>query len=140
MDREFLERIDEHMARGNELMAEVREEMQLNRISYEHQLDLTRTVILRSEERYQRLQQRSNEVMERNRKAFEGNRKALEGNRKALEGNRMAFEGHASLTTALIDAINDLRTDLGAEVRAQTKAIFKLIDRIDGLNGGASPA
>jgi hypothetical protein len=133
MDREFLERIDGHMARGNELMAEVREEMQLNRISYEHQLDLTRTVILRSEERHQRLQQRSNEVMERNRKAFEGNR-------KALEGNRMAFEGDASLTTALIDAINDLRTELGAEVRAQTEAIFKLIDRIDRLNGGASPA
>ncbi|MGZ5376142.1 MAG: hypothetical protein ACXWEF_06805 [Solirubrobacterales bacterium] len=49
-DRE--DRIEEQLRRGNELMAEVREEHRLNRISYEQQLDLTRTVVRRNGEAF----------------------------------------------------------------------------------------
>lgn len=44
------------------------------------------------------------------------------------------------MTDAMIERLNDLGErlhDLGGEVRAQTRAIFKLIDR---LEGGASAA
>lgn len=54
-DEEILKRIDARMKRGDELMAEVRNEHRLNRMAYEQQLDLTRTVVQRNAEAFQGL-------------------------------------------------------------------------------------
>ena len=48
-DRDFLERIDRHMERGNELMADVREEMRLTREQYADQREFMRELTLRHE-------------------------------------------------------------------------------------------
>jgi O-methyltransferase involved in polyketide biosynthesis len=57
---EILSRIDRHMGRGNELMAEIREEMRLSRASHERiwrghqdQLQFTREVVRRNELAFQ---------------------------------------------------------------------------------------
>lgn len=57
-----------------------------------------------------------------------------------MEAIDRALDRHERVTDAMIERLNDLGErlhDLGGEVRAQTRAIFKLIDR---LEGGASAA
>jgi GGDEF domain-containing protein len=51
-DEEILRRIDKRLARGDELMAEVRAEHELNRRAYTEQLALTRTVVQRNAEAF----------------------------------------------------------------------------------------
>lgn len=48
-------RIDEHMARGNELMEQVRAEIELTRISYEHQLHVTREIVRQNRTAFQQV-------------------------------------------------------------------------------------
>lgn len=102
---EFERRIEQHMARGNELMADVRQEMRLNRVSYERQANVL------------------SNALERNREAFERN--------SAVMAN--LIERHERVTDGMIEALRDMRD----EIRAETRAIFKVIDR---LEGGASAA
>jgi hypothetical protein len=109
---EFLARIDAHMERGNELMEQIRAEHRLNRATYERILEDQE----RRESEYQQHLQITREVIRRNELAFQ-------------ENTRVLAEVSAEL-------ISELR-ELGAEVRAQTQAIFRMLDRFDG---GAEPA
>ena len=95
-DREILERLDEHlargnayMARGNELMEEIREEHRLNREVYARTME----TMLDLSERQERL------------------------------------------VNEAVGAIREMRE----EIRAQTRAIFTVIDRLEG-NGGPTAA
>ena len=82
---------NEHMARGNELMEEIRREHELNRAAFaENAMVMSRL----------------SEVLER-------------------------FDQTQLRMQATLDGLR-------AEVRAQTEAIFKLIDRFE--NGGTGPA
>jgi uncharacterized protein YeeX (DUF496 family) len=81
---EILKRIDDHMARGNELMAEIR---------HEHQL------------------------------------------------NRAAFAETAQLLGRMVDVLAQMERrldDQGDAIRANTKAVLRLLDRFG--NGGGDPA
>ena len=54
--------------------------------------------------------------------------------------NEIAFEEGSRLNAELIESIREIKADLrelGAEVRARTEAIFRMLDRFDG---GAEPA
>jgi hypothetical protein len=89
---EILNRIDEHMARGNELMQEIRRQHELNR--REHEL------------------------------------------------NRAAFARNSEILARLVDVIGQMSRrleDQEGAIRAQTEAIFKVLDRF-GDGGGADPA
>ena len=114
---EFLARIDEHMARGNELMARGNELMDG----------------IRAEFRLNRAQYRRSEI------AFGAQSRALDDLIQMIGGmNETVAEGAqavAGLTDITREMTQDLR-QLGEEVRAQTQAIFRMLDRFDG---GAQP-
>ena len=122
MDEAFLSRIDEHMRRGSELMEQIRAEHELHRkqaaeadARYQEQIELTRQEV-----------QITREVVRRNEIAFQANSRL-----------------NAELVGAVVDVrdtVREVRADLrelGAEVRAQTEAIFRMLDRFDG---GSEPA
>jgi len=92
---EFLRRIDEHMRRGNELMAEIRREIELNRDAHE-----------------------------RNRVAFEGVMDAVADLRAETGRNRAVF-GDLREFIRDITRRNELVTrELIAEIRAHTREIL----------------
>jgi hypothetical protein len=105
-NREILDRIDGHMKRGNELMEEVREEHRLNRIFYEHQLDLTRTVV------------------QRNGEAFVGMMTALERLGDTLDS---AFEAFGER----IEAFGERIDAFGATLDLQREILLRFLDRLD---------
>ncbi len=101
MDDPLLSRIDEHMRRSNELVAQIRAEW------------------ARSEERYREEVQITREVVRR---------------------NELAFHENSRLNAELVERVREIGVDLrelGAEVRAQTEAIFRMLDRFEG---GSEPA
>lgn len=113
---EFLSRIDAHMERGNELMQQIRAEHRLSRATYERILEDQG----RRESRYQEQLQITREVVRRNEIAFQ-------------EGSRLAAQHIERL-----QELGERLQELGEEVRAQTQAIFRMLDRFD--DGGAEPA
>jgi hypothetical protein len=69
---------------------------------------------------------RNDDVLERNAQAFERNTQAFERNTKAW--------GHTvAVFTAVLKSIEDMRD----EIRAQTQAIYRVIDRLDEGRSGA---
>ena len=109
-EREVLDRIDAHMARGNELMEGVREEMRLSR-----------------------------EERERSREWFGGLYSDFrEFTRElTLRSERVAREQIAELRALRtgFQAITDELRDMRNETRAQTRAILRVLDKLD--TGGA---
>ncbi len=100
---EVLRRIDEHMARGNEHMA-----------------------------RGNDLMARGNELMDDVREEMRLNREEIRRNREAFELHKMAMAEMLDTNRRATDTMIERLNDLGEEVRAQTRAIFRLIDRLDG--------
>lgn len=105
---EFLARIDEHMARGNDHMA------------------------------------RGNELMAQVRAEIELSRRSYEDQlritRELNRRNEIAIRENSRVTSEQIDAIREIRVGLREvqeEARAQTRAIFQVLDR---FSGGAEPA
>jgi hypothetical protein len=79
---------------------------------------------------------RSNEHMAR------GN-ELMDEVRREHQLNRAAFAEMMRVTarlTEVLDRIDQSQRDLQDEVRAQTKAIFRLIDRFDAGGPGTAPA
>ncbi len=108
-DDAILRRIEEHMRRGNELMAEVRAEHELNRRAYAEQLALTRTVV------------------QRNAEAFAGLMTAIErfGERIDTFGNRIDTFGDR------IDTLGDRIDQFGATLDLQREILLRFLDRLD---------
>jgi hypothetical protein len=99
-EREILERLDERIERidgwiaetGNAALIEIRTELEITRISYEHQLDLTRRVVQNCMRTIDRAVETMDRVSERSERDAERNREASERNREAFERNTAAFE------------------------------------------------
>ena len=73
---------------------------------------------------------RSDDVTERNTRAFERNTHAFERNTQAYERNARAW----GKTISAPDAIRESIEDMSDEIRANTRAILHVIDRLE--NGG----
>ena len=99
-------------APDDKLSAALQEEMRRNRAFFEQQLNLNREVIRDNAEAFR-----------------EGSRVV----RESASGVAQVMVGVGDVMTEVAEALRELR----AEVRAQSEAIFKLIDRLDG---GASPS
>jgi methyl-accepting chemotaxis protein len=98
---------------SDDLLEQIRAEIELTRISYEHQLHVTRHVIERNDDAFRELTGAFHE--------FTG-----------------AFHEFTASFPTLVEEIRAGFHDLGAKIDAQTEAIFRLIDRFD--NGGAGPS
>ncbi len=83
-------------------------------------------------ERIEATNQHLDVTTERVRLEFERNRAF---NREMLERWEAEADAGREVLSALVAQINDMRR----EIRAQTEAIFRVIDRLDG-GGGARPA
>lgn len=116
MEDAFLSRFDDHIARMDEHLREQRALLQ--QIRAEHELD--RKQAAEAEERYRSEVQITREVIRRNEVAFQ-------------QGSRLNAELIESVRDLARETRADLR-ELGAEIRAQTEAIFRVLDRWD--NGG----
>lgn len=70
------------------------------------------------------------------------NRREHRLNRRAYEEGMATcarlVESHAALVDSSIQAFRDLSREVVDELRAQREAVFKVIDRMDRLDGGAS--
>lgn len=97
----------EQQARANELMEAVRAELALNREERARAMDFY-------VEHRQVLQDQ------------------LRLTHEVIRRNELAFQQGTSLLAELVETVREMKE----EVRAQTRAIFKLIDRLDG---GAGP-
>ena len=104
-DDGFLERIDEHMRRSNEVTAEVREEMRLTREEARRRDDESRAFMQEITTRIERI------------------------GRDELRQLRQLG--------ALVTRQSELLLPAREEVRAQTQAIFRLLDRLDPDANGA---
>jgi hypothetical protein len=71
---------------------------------------------------------RFDEHLERQSTLMERNDRTIERNTQAMERNTRAW-GH---TVAAMSAIRNHLEDMRGEIRAQTEAIWPMIDRIDG--------
>jgi hypothetical protein len=105
-----MERGNLHMERGNQLMAEVREEMRLNREEAK-----------RSREAHSDLRQFIHEITLRSERV----------NKSVLEGLAEVKTGLTSSMTSIVGELAELRR----ETRAQTDAIFRVLDRLPPQNG-----
>lgn len=90
----LLRRIDEHMARGNEVMDEIRAEVARSRRSYEDQLQITREVIRRNELVLQDFRKGFHELVEQIRELTASTREVREESR-----------AHSKAIFALIDRL-----------------------------------
>ena len=84
-------------------------------------------------ERIDRHMERMDRHMERGDQLMDEIRSEVQLTREVVRRNEIAFMENSRVNAELIDAVRDL----GAEVRAQTHAIFRMLDRFDG---GAEPA
>ncbi len=96
-DGELLERIEGHMARGNELMELTREDHALNR--REHEL---------------------------NRREHELNRAAVHSTRDALRSLAAAVEKQAEASDAMLASLGDMRDSIQANTRAVLHVLDEL--------------
>lgn len=126
---EFLARMDEHMARSNEHMARGNEHMARGN---EHM------------ERGNKLMAEVKDVVAQVRAEVELSRRSYEDQlritREMNRRNEIAIQENSRITSEQIDAIREIRVGLREvqeEARAQTRAIFQVLDR---FGGGAEPA
>jgi hypothetical protein len=108
-EREVLDRIDAHMARGNELLEEVREEMRLSR-----------------------------EERELSRELFGDMRDFM--SEVTVRVERVAREQIAELRKLGrgFEAVTEELRDMRGETRAQTRAILRVLDKLDGGSANAT--
>ena len=114
------DRIDAHLERGNKLMEEVREEHRLNRIFYEHQLDLTRTVVKRNGEAFVAMTAALERLGDSIDSAFESF-----GERIESFGERIDAFGER------IDAFGERIDAFGATLDLQREILLRFLDRLD---------
>jgi len=107
-DRELLSRIDEHIARGNRLLEEVREEMRRNRES-------TERLFARQDEMF------SEQVT-------------------VLRGLSDVIKKMGSSLARELSVMTDELRDLREQGRAQTEALWQMIDRMNRLDPGGAGA
>jgi hypothetical protein len=84
--------------------------------------------------------ERGNELIERGNELMDEVRAEVQLTREVVRRHEIAFMDHSRLNAELVDAVREVKVDLrqlGSEVRAQTEAIFRMIDRFDG---GTEPA
>lgn len=115
-DRELLRRIDAHMERGNELMAEVVEEHRINRAFQGQQVELMQTVI------------------ERNGEAFRGLMVALDrfGARIDSFGERIdSFGERIDAFGERVDAFGERVDAFGATLDLQREILLRFLARLD---------
>jgi hypothetical protein len=113
---ELLRRLDAHMERGNEIMA--RSDLTMRRS------DLTMR-------RSDLTMRRSNEVMLRNEVAFRDLREFLAEQTLAMQGLTREISGLGSGMAKWADEILE-------EGRSHRRALFRILDRLDGNGGPAA--
>lgn len=113
-DRELLERIDGHMARGNELVQLIREDHELNR--HEHELNRREHAL--------------------NRREHELNRAAIHSTRDAVRSLAAAVARQADASDAMLASMTDMRDS----IQANTRAVLHVLDELRGSGPGASGA
>ncbi|MGZ5311796.1 MAG: hypothetical protein ACXWGV_10870 [Solirubrobacterales bacterium] len=92
-----------------ELMEEVREEHRLNRVAYQQQLDLTRTVV------------------QRNAEAFQGLMAALDRFSERID----AFGERIDAFGERVDAFGERVDAFGATLEIQREILLRFLDRLD---------
>ncbi len=109
-----------------------RREHELNRRAYREGMDLCARLI-----------ERTATALDDNSRAVNAFHVEIGRFREEIYELRAAVEEHSRVISevpvalrALVDVVNELRT----EVRAQTKAIFQLVDRFDRFDPGAAAA
>jgi chromosome segregation ATPase len=131
-DREFLQRIDRHMdrgnalmERGNTLMGEIREEMRLSR----EEARLSREQAARHAELYSDLRQFIRDMNARMNRAMREQVAELRKVGDALGGQ-----------TAELRELRMEQRELRQDSRAQTQALLRMLDRFDRLDPGEAGA
>jgi len=125
-EAELLERLDAHIARGNDLTEAVREEMALSRETHEDLRAFTREITLRNEKVWREVVAGLTDTRRAIREDLGGMRESLGGMRESLGGMRESLGGMGESLRDMADAI-----------RANTKAVLKLLDRLEGNGAGA---
>ena len=85
-------------------------------------------------------QERTDRVIERNTGAIDRNTEAIDRNAHAFDRNAQAFERNTEAwghTVGAMKAITASLNDMRGEIRAQTEAIYRVIDRMDDGRQGA---
>ena len=78
------------------------------------------------------LSRRVVEALERNSAAFERNSAAFERHAAALDGQRDTFRVQAEIFEAGFRGLMEKLDDLGRDIRTNTQAILRLLDRFEG--------
>lgn len=97
-------------------------------------------------ERGNRIMERSNQVMERGNQVMERGSRIMARSNEVMARNEIAFRelrdflyDQTIALRALTKQINRQTDEVVSELRAQRKALFRMLDRLDG-NGGAAGA
>ena len=120
MSEDLPQTLTEHIARGNELMSEVREEIRLSR----EEMRLSREARQQSDQRYDELVTFSHQLMLRNENAFIGMVAAQE---KVVASQEKVAE-----------AMDALRAEVVGELRAFRAGFLALIDELRGSGPAAA--
>jgi hypothetical protein len=130
---------------SRKILAEIRELRLESRQELAHigsSIDEMRAENRAGRERTDELIARNSDVIARNSDLFEEVRDAMRLNREAMRRNEIAFvEGTRVVAegTGVLSQLVETVREMKAEVQAQTRAIFKLIDRLDGGSAGPLP-
>jgi hypothetical protein len=117
-EREVLARIERHMARGNDLLGEVRDEMRLSREERER----SREMFEHHAELYSDLREFTREMILRVERG---------GREQVVELRKLG---------SAFDALRDELRDMRGETRAQTRAILRVLDKLDRSDAGGADA
>lgn len=90
-------------------------------------------------ERGNRIMERSNQVMERGSRIMARSNEVMARNEIAFRELRDFLYDQTIALRALTKQINRQTDEVVSELRAQRKALFRMLDRLDG-NGGAAGA
>lgn len=74
---------------------------------------------------------RQEAVMERNTQALDRNKEAFDRNTEAFERHGRAFERHGQFILGAMNGVVRTLDDMRDEIRANTRAVLKLLDRFD---------
>jgi hypothetical protein len=97
----------------------------------DREIALTREAVERSREAIERSDSRYRELMEQSERRYQ---EQLQVTREVVRRNQLAFNEFVRILGRLVEKVGEL----AEETRAQSRAIFALIDRLE--NGGAKPA
>jgi SMC interacting uncharacterized protein involved in chromosome segregation len=118
---ELLRRLDAHMERGNEIMAENRRVIEANMRAFDRNTRVVEATLRAMEDR-----------MAENRRAMEESRRAIETSVDTLEATARAYDGLRIGLGDFTQALRQLVEEFRSEMRAERQALFRILDRLDG--------